>query len=101
MRSILSEKQEFLGALMVVVTTEGLVRADDREGRSATGDCERDSNEYEDFSHGRILSKNYLELYHTLANGCDRNDKKLRRKFFEDEPSRRSAAKLPDLLRRA
>ena len=25
--------------------------------------------------------KNYLELYHTLAKGCDGNDKKLRRKF--------------------
>jgi hypothetical protein len=42
---------------MVVVTSEGLVRVDDREGRSATGDCEGDSNKYEDFSHGRILSK--------------------------------------------
>jgi len=41
---------------MVVVTSEGLVRADDREGRSASGDCEGDSNKYEDFFHGRILS---------------------------------------------
>ena len=47
---------------MVVVTSEGLVRVDDREGRSASGDCEGDSNKYEDFSHGRILSKKYLEL---------------------------------------
>ena len=42
---------------MVVVTSEGLVRVDHREGRSASGDCEGDSNKYEDFSHGRILSK--------------------------------------------
>ena len=41
---------------MVVVTSEGLVRVDDREGRSASGDCEGDSNKYQDFSHGRILS---------------------------------------------
>jgi len=66
---------------MVVVTSEGLVRVDDREGRSASGDCEGDSNKYEDFSHGRILSKKYLELYHRLAKDCDGNDKKLRRKF--------------------
>jgi hypothetical protein len=66
---------------MVVVTSEGLVRVDGREGRSASGDCEGDSNKYEDFSHGRILSKKYRELYHTLAKGCDRHDKKLRRKF--------------------
>jgi hypothetical protein len=66
---------------MVVVTSEGLVRVDDREGRSASDDCEGDSNKYEDFSHGRILSKKYRKLYHTLAKGCARNDKKLRRKF--------------------
>jgi len=42
---------------MVVVTSEGLGRVDDREGRSASGDCEGDSNTNEDFSHGRILSK--------------------------------------------
>jgi hypothetical protein len=75
------KEQEFLGALMVVVTSEGLVRVDDREGRSASGDCEGDGNKYEDFSHGRILSKKYLELYHTLAKACYGNDKKLRRKF--------------------
>ena len=46
-----------LGSLMVVITSEGLVRVDDREGRSASGDCEGDSNKYEDFSHDRILSK--------------------------------------------
>jgi hypothetical protein len=34
-----------------------LVRVDDCKGRSASGDCEGDSNKYEDFSHGRILSK--------------------------------------------
>ena len=42
---------------MVVITSEGLVRVDDREGRSASGDCESDSNQYENFFHGRILSK--------------------------------------------
>ena len=62
---------------MVVVTSEGLGWVDDREGRSASGDCEGDSNKYEDFSHGRILSKKYLQLYHTLAKRCDGNDKKL------------------------
>ena len=75
---------------MVVVTSEGLVRVDDREGRSASGDCEGDSNKYEDFSHGRILSKKYLELYHRLAKDCDGYDKKLRRKFNcegGDEPA--------------
>jgi len=46
-----------LGSLMVVITSEGLVRVDDREGRSASGDCEGGSNKYEDFSHDRILSK--------------------------------------------
>ena len=66
---------------MIVVTSEGLGRINDREGRSASGDCEGDSNKYEDFSHGRILSKKYLELYHRLAKDCDGNDKKLRRKF--------------------
>jgi hypothetical protein len=66
---------------MVVVTSEGLVRVDDREDRSASGDCEGDSNKYEDFSHDRILSKKYREIYHTRAKGCDRNDKKLRRRF--------------------
>jgi len=29
---------------MVVVTSEGLVRVDDCEGRSTSGDCEGDSN---------------------------------------------------------
>jgi hypothetical protein len=42
---------------MVVVTSEGLGRVDDREGRSASGDCEGDSNKYEDFSHGRTSRK--------------------------------------------
>ena len=42
---------------MIVVTSEGLGRVNDREGRSANGDCEGDSNKYEDFSHGRILKK--------------------------------------------
>jgi hypothetical protein len=66
---------------MVVVTSEGLVRVDDREGRSASGDCKSDSNKYEDFSHVVSSRKKYLELYHTLAKSCDGNDKKLRRKF--------------------
>ena len=61
---------------MIVVTSGGLGRVNDREGRSASGDCEGDSNKYEDFSHGRILSKKYLELYHRLAKDCDGNDKK-------------------------
>ena len=47
---------------MVVVTSEGLGRVDDREGRSASGDSESDSNKCEDFSHGHILSKTYLQL---------------------------------------
>jgi len=70
---------------MVVVTSEGLGRVDDREGRSASGDCEGDSNKYEDFSHGRILSKKYPQLYHTLAKSCDGKDKKLR--FLSDTPA--------------
>ena len=58
---------------MIVVTSDGLGRVNDRKGRSASGDCESDSNKCEDFSHGRILSKKYPELYHTLAKGCDGN----------------------------
>jgi hypothetical protein len=49
--------QEFLGTLVIVVTSDGLVRVDDRKSRGASGDCESDSNKYEDFFHGRILSK--------------------------------------------
>jgi hypothetical protein len=50
--------QEFLGTLVIVVTSDGLVRVDDRKSRGASGDCEEsDSNKYEDFFHGRILSK--------------------------------------------
>jgi hypothetical protein len=49
--------QEFLGTAVIVVTSEGLVRVDDRKSRGAGGDCESDSNKYEDFFHGRILSK--------------------------------------------
>jgi hypothetical protein len=49
--------QEFLGTLVIVVTSEGLVGVDDRKSRGAGGDCESDSNQYEDFFHGRILSK--------------------------------------------
>jgi hypothetical protein len=49
--------QEFLGTLVIVVTSEGLVRVRDRESSGAGGDCESDSNKYEDFFHGRILSK--------------------------------------------
>lgn len=68
---------------MVVVTSEGLVRVDDREGRSASGDCEGDSNKYEDFFHDRILSKRQFELYHTPAGICDRNRRKLRMTLCE------------------
>jgi len=49
--------QEFLGTLVIVVTSEGLVGVDDRKSRGAAGDYESDSNQYEDFFHGRILSK--------------------------------------------
>jgi hypothetical protein len=49
--------QEFLGTLVIVVTSDGLVRVDDRKSRGASRDCESDSNKYEDFFHGRILSK--------------------------------------------
>jgi hypothetical protein len=49
--------REFLGTLVIVVTSDGLVRVDDRKSRGASGDCESDSNKYEDFFHGRILSK--------------------------------------------
>jgi hypothetical protein len=47
----------FLGTLVIVVTSEGLVRVDDRKSRGTRGDGESDSNKYEDFFHGRILSK--------------------------------------------
>ena len=56
---------------MVVVTSEGLGRVDDRDRRSTSGDCESDSNKCEDFSHGHFLSKKYLQLYHTLPRSCD------------------------------
>ena len=56
---------------MVVVTSEGLVRVDDRESRGAGGDCEGDSNEYEDFFHGRILSKRQFEPYHTPVSAFE------------------------------
>jgi hypothetical protein len=49
--------QEFLGAAVIVVTSERLVRVDDRKSGSAGGNCEDDSNQYEDFFHGPILSK--------------------------------------------
>jgi hypothetical protein len=49
--------QEFLGTLVIVVTSEGLDRVDDRNSRGAGGDYESESNKYEDFFHGRILSK--------------------------------------------
>ena len=42
---------------MIVVTSDGLVRVDDRKNRGTGGDGESDSNKYEDFFHGRILSK--------------------------------------------
>jgi len=43
--------------LVIVVTSEGLVRVDDRNSRGTGGDGESDSDKYEDFFHGRILSK--------------------------------------------
>ena len=70
---------------MLVVTSEGLVRVDDRESRSASGDCEGDSNKYEDFFHGLILSKRQFEPYHTSAGICDRNRRKLRTTLCEKE----------------
>jgi hypothetical protein len=63
--------QEFSGALVVVVTSEGLVRVDDRKGRGAGGDCEGDGNEYEDFFHSRILSKGSLKAYHTPVSAFE------------------------------
>jgi hypothetical protein len=78
--------QEFSGAAVVVVTSEGLVRGNDRESRSASGDCEGDSNKYEDFFHGRILLERQLEVYHTPAGICDRNRRKLRMTLCEKEP---------------
>jgi hypothetical protein len=42
---------------VIVVTSEGLVRVDNRKSRGTGGDGESDSNKYEDFFHGRILSK--------------------------------------------
>ena len=47
----------FLRALMIVVTSKGLGRVNDREGHGASGDCEGDGNKYEDFSHGRTCQK--------------------------------------------
>jgi hypothetical protein len=82
------ELQEFSGTAVVVVTSEGLARVDDRESRSASGDCESDSNKYEDFFHGRILSKRQFELYHTPAGICDRNRRKLRMTLCEKRPRR-------------
>jgi hypothetical protein len=49
--------QEFLRTSVIVVTSECLVWVDDRKSRGAGGDCESDSNKYEDFFHDRILSK--------------------------------------------
>src|SRR5262249_29375471 len=57
---------------MIVVTSEGLGRINDREGRSASGDCEGDSNKYEDFFHGRILKKstwNYTTRSPSIVTG--------------------------------
>jgi len=42
---------------VIVVASEGLVQVDDRKNRGAGGDCENDSNKYEDLFHGGILSK--------------------------------------------
>jgi hypothetical protein len=52
-----SARKEFLGTLVIVVTSKGLVRIDDGKSRGAGGDCESDSNKYEDFFHDHILSK--------------------------------------------
>ena len=80
--------QEFLRTLVIVVTSEGLVRVDDRKSRGTRGDGESDSNKYEDFFHGRILSKRQFELYHTPAGICDRNRRKLRMALCEKRPRR-------------
>src|SRR5690349_1388099 len=69
--------QVLSGAAVIVVASEGLVQVDDREARSAGGDCEGDSNKCEDFFHGRILSKRQLELYHTPTGICDRKLRKI------------------------
>jgi hypothetical protein len=69
--------QVLSGAAVIVVASEGLVQVDDRESRSASGDCEGDRNKCEDFFHGRILSKRQVELYHTPTGICDRNCGKL------------------------
>ena len=59
---------------MIVVTSEGLVRVDDRKSRGAGGDCE--SDKYEDFFHGRILSKkgslNHITATQVFATGIVR-----------------------------
>jgi hypothetical protein len=52
--------QGFSGTAVVVVTSQGLIRVDDGESRSASGDCEGDSNKYEDFFHAPILSRGSL-----------------------------------------
>jgi hypothetical protein len=66
--------QEFLGTLVIVVTSERLVGVDDRKSRGAGGDCESDSNKYEDFFHGRILSKsvNHITATQVFATGIVR-----------------------------
>jgi hypothetical protein len=63
--------QEFSGALVVVVASEGLIRVADRESSGTGGDCEGDSKEYEDLFHGRILSKSQFEPYHTPVSAFE------------------------------
>jgi hypothetical protein len=57
---------------MVVVASEDLGRVDDREGHSASGDCEDDSDKYEDFSHRCILSKALRVIPH-VPKACEHN----------------------------
>jgi hypothetical protein len=68
--------QEFLGTLVIVVTSEGLDRVDDRKSRGAGGDCESDSNKYEDFFHGRHPLKkgslNHITVTQVFATGIGR-----------------------------
>jgi hypothetical protein len=52
--------QEFLGAAVIIITSERLVRVDDRKSGSAGGNCEDDGNQYEDFFQGPILSKKVI-----------------------------------------
>ena len=63
---------------MIVVTSEGLVGVDDRKSRGAGGDCESDSNQYEDFFMAASSQKEQFEPYHSHPSIRDRNYRKLR-----------------------